>query len=350
LIDESTQGGPIVNPRVRCFVTAVCFVVGAAMPMAAGAAPPAPAAVAPLPSPQLNYPISEGYIETKGVWIYYKAIGKGQPLVVLHGGPGASHDYLMPHLIPLARTNRLVFIDERGSGRSPALEGPSGYTIENMVEDVEAVRLALRLGRINLLGHSYGGALAQAYALKYQQNLSHLVLCSTFSSTKAMNQVFVRMKERMAPELRSRIDSLEKAGLFEHGKTFEKHRYPADYMTASWGEGYFPYLYGKRPDPNFDPLMAGVMSWDLYRTMWGSHGEFVIDGNLVSVEYDDRLPTIKVPTLITVGDHDQCDPALSRKMQEEIPGSKLVVLPESGHMTFVDQPTLFIKAVDDFLH
>jgi len=96
--------------------------------------------------------------------------------------------------------------------------------------------------------------------------------------------------------------------------------------------------------------MNGVMSWELYRTMWGSNGEFVIDGNLVSVEYDDRLGTISVPTLITVGDHDECDPALSQKMQGLIPGSRLVVLPESGHMTFVDQPELFIKSVDDFLH
>jgi proline iminopeptidase len=92
------------------------------------------------------------------------------------------------------------------------------------------------------------------------------------------------------------------------------------------------------------------MSWDLYRTMWGSHGEFVIDGNLASVEYDDRLSSIKVPTLITVGDRDQCDPSLSRAMQERIPGSKLVVFPESGHMTFVDQPALFVKTVDEFLH
>ena len=83
--------------------------------------------------------------------------------------------------------------------------------------------------------------------------------------------------------------------------------------------------------------------------MWGSHGEFVIDGNLKSVEYDSRLPSIKVPTLVVVGDHDQCDPALSREMHERITGSRLVVLPESGHMTFVDQPRLFIEAVDTFV-
>jgi proline iminopeptidase len=338
-----------MKPCFRSIFVAAWIVICAFAARDAGSAASVTAA-APAPSPQLTYPISEGYVETHGVWIYYKAVGRGYPLVVLHGGPGASHEYLLPHLIPLARQNRLIFIDERGCGRSPALEDPSDYTIEKMADDVEAVRLALRLGKINLLGHSYGGALAQAYALKYQRNLSHLILCSTFSSTKAMNQVFVRMREQMAPELRARIDSLERAGLFGKGKSFEQARYPADYMTASWGEGYFPYLYRKRPDPNFDPVANGVMSWELYRTMWGSHGEFVIDGNLVSVEYEDRLGTIAVPTLITVGDHDECDPALSQKMQGLIPGSKLVVFPESGHMTFVDQPGLFVKAVDDFLH
>ncbi len=100
--------------------------------------------------------------------------------MIVHGGPGASHDYFLPYLLPLARHNRLIFIDERGSGRSEKLDDPSGYTVENMVEDVEAVRQELGLGKISLLGHSYGGVLAQAYALKYQQNLTHLILASTF--------------------------------------------------------------------------------------------------------------------------------------------------------------------------
>jgi proline iminopeptidase len=295
------------------------------------------------------YPVQEGYVDAGDVLIYYQSMGQGEPLVILHGGPGASHDYFLPYLLPLMRHHRLVFIDERGSGKSSALEDPAGYTVERMVEDVEAVRRQLGLGKIDLLGHSYGGVLAQAYALKYQASLAHLVLCSTFSSTRAMNEVFVRMKEKMAPELRERIDKLEAAGLFGHGKDFEKNRYSSDYMTAAWGEGYFPYLYQSRPDPNFDPASSGQVPWALYREMWGSHGEFVIDGNLKSVEYTDRLATLRVPTLITAGDHDECDPSLSRTMHERIAGSKLVVLPGSGHMTFVDQPNLFIRTVDEFL-
>ena len=153
--------------------------------------------------------------------------------MIVHGGPGASHDYFLPYLLPLARHNKVVFIDERGSGRSQKLEDPSGYTIENMVEDVEGVRQALGLGKISLLGHSYGGALAQAYALKYQANLTHLILGSTWSSSKALNEIFVKMKQNMSPELRERIDKLEAAGLFGHGKEYEKNRYTNDYMIAA---------------------------------------------------------------------------------------------------------------------
>lgn len=296
------------------------------------------------------FPLSEGFVDAHGVLIYYKGVGQGDPLVVLHGGPGASHDYLLPYLLPLARKNRVIFIDERGSGRSQRLDDPSGYTVEAMVEDVEAVRQALGMKTMSLLGHSYGGVLAQAYALKYQENLTHLILCSTFHSTKRMNQVFATMREKMAPELRERIEKMENEGLFGHGKDYEKNRYTNAYMIAAWGEGYFPYLYRSHPDANYDPTSTTDFSWDLYRQMWGSNGEFVIDGNLASVEYADRLPSIRIPTLITVGDHDECATVLSEEMHEKIAGSKLVIFPHSGHMTFVDQPSLFLSTVDDFLH
>jgi proline iminopeptidase len=301
------------------------------------------------PSPNL-YVAEQGFVDANGVLIYYEAFGRGEPLVILHGGPGASHDYFLPYLLPLARNNRLIFIDERGSGQSQKIEKTSDYTTEKMVEDVEAVRIELKLGKISLLGHSCGGILAEAYALKYQKNLSHLILCSTFHSTKEMNKVLQNIKQKMAPELRIRIEKMEKEGLYGHGKGYEKNRYTSEYMIAAWGEGYFPYLYQNHPDPNYDPVANGNMAWDVYREMWGSNGEYVIDGNLTSVEYGDKLTTIKVPTLITAGDNDECDPSLSREMNEKIAGSKLVILPKSGHMTFVDQPALFISAVDGFLH
>jgi proline-specific peptidase len=138
--------------------------------------------------------------------------------------------------------------------------------------------------------------------------------------------------------------------LFGHGKFYEQKRYTAEYMIAAWGEGYFPYLYQNHPDPNYDPVANGNTAWEVYREMWGSNGEFIIDGNLKSAEYLDKISAIKVPTLITVGDHDECDPSLSQEMNEKIAGSKLVIIPKSGHMNFVDQPDIFIKAIDGFLH
>jgi proline iminopeptidase len=284
------------------------------------------------------------------VLIYYVTFGKGTPLVVVHGGPGADHTYFLPYLLPLARTHRLIFIDERGSGRSQRLQDTSQYSVENMVEDVEDVRQALKLGKISLLGHSYGGVLAQAYALKYQQNLTHLILNSTFPSTKQMNEVLAREKAQMPPDKLKRLNELEAAGLFGKGEAWEHGRYPVEYAALAWGPGYFPFLYGARPDATYDPQGQETgTSWELYRAMWGEHGEFVIDGNLKSVEYVDRLNTIHVPTLIMAGNHDECDPSLSLEMSTKIAGSQLVILPNSGHMNFVDQPDLWEKAVEGFL-
>ncbi|HZJ56087.1 MAG TPA: proline iminopeptidase-family hydrolase [Myxococcaceae bacterium] len=295
-------------------------------------------------------PIEEALVDNGGVVLYVKSVGHGPPLVVVHGGPGASHDYLLPNLYRLATSYRLIFIDERGSGRSPRLQDPRQYTVEKMADDVEAVRTGLQLGKIALLGHSYGGVVAQAYAFKYQANLSHLILASTFSSTRALNEALARLKRAMPSDRRARLEALEKAGLFDKGEIWEHNRYTDEYAKLAWGVGYFPALYGARPDANYDPLEGNTKnSWELYREMWGSHGEFVVDGNLKEVEWLDRLPEIKAPTLIVVGDHDQSDPGMSREMNARISGSKLVVLPDSGHMTFVDQPELFVRSIREFV-
>jgi proline iminopeptidase len=297
------------------------------------------------------YQKQEGFVDAHGALIYYTEFGHGSPLLIVHGGPGSSHDDFLPWLLPLARTNRLVLIDERGCGKSERVADVQQYTVENMVDDVEAVRVGLNLGKISLLGHSYGGVLAQAYALKYQRNLSHLILSSTFPSTSAMNDVLAREKAQMSPDKLARLQELEKAGLFGKGEVWEHGRYPEEYEKLAWGNGYFRFLFGARPDPSYDPVMGNApTNWDLYREMWGSDGEFVIDGNLKSVEYVDRLPSIKVPTLVMAGDHDECDPSLARTMHEKIAASKLVILPNSGHLDYVDQPVLWIQSVRDFVN
>jgi len=317
------------------------FALGSALALASAAAA--------AQNPSAVYPQQQGYVDANGVLIYYVEFGKGAPLVVLHGGPGADHTYFLPWLLPLARNHRLIFIDERGCGQSERLEDVTKYTVENMADDVEAVRVALGLGKIDLLGHSYGGVLAETYALKYQQHLNHLILNSTFASTREMNEVLAREKAAMPPGKLKRLDEMEKAGLYGKGAPWEHDRYPAEYETLAWGWGYFPFLYGARPDANYEPASNAPTNWELYREMWGSDGEFVIDGNLKSVEYVGRLHTIHVPTLIVVGDHDECAPGLSKEMHEKIAASKLVILPNSGHMNFEDQPRLWQQAVEGFL-
>ena len=248
------------------------------------------------------------------------------------------------------RSYKLVFIDERGSGKSSKVEDPKQYTVANMIEDIETVRQALDLGKISLLGHSFGGVLVQAYAFEYQKNLSHLILGSTFSSTRELNEALARMKANMDPKDRERVNALEAAGLFGKGEIWEHGRYPEEYAKLAWGKGYFPYIYHNQPDPNYDPLSSNTgTAWDVYREMWGSDGEFIVDGNLKEVEYVDRLAEIKVPTLIIVGENDESDPKMSKEMHAKIAGSQLVILPNSGHMTFVDQSELFLKTVREFV-
>ena len=105
----------------------------------------------------------DGYVDTHGAIIYYMTIGTGAPLVLLHGGPGSTHEYFLPYLLPLARNRQLVLVDERGCGRSQRLEDLAQYNLTEMANDIEAVCGALKLGKVDLLGHSFGGILAQAY-------------------------------------------------------------------------------------------------------------------------------------------------------------------------------------------
>jgi proline iminopeptidase len=296
------------------------------------------------------YQIKEGFVDVHGLFLYYAELGQGEPLVVLHGGPGGSHNYFLPYLVPLARTNRLIFMDERGSGRSSKLEDPSGYTVENMADDVEAIRQALGLRSISLLGHSFGGVVAQAYALRYQKNLSHLILANTFDSTRELNQVWAELKQKIDPEHVRRIEELEKEGLFGKGKPWEHGRYTAEYAELAWGWAYYPYMYENHPNPNYNPLGNLGIAWDVYREMSGSNGEFVIDGNMTSVEYAEKLRSVHVPTMIIVGEHDAWSLKMSQEMHSNVTGSQLAILPKSKHMTFVDQTQMFNQTVNGFIH
>lgn len=219
------------------------------------------------------FPEQSGFVDAHGTLVHYSIVGRGKPLVILFGGPGTSRDYYLPYLLSLARTHRLIFIDRRGSRQSEQLKKSSENSAKTMATDVEAVRIALGLGKIDLLGHSSGGILALAYAVKYQDNLQHLVLCSTAHSTDMMGTIFHAMKGEV----------------------------PTDYRNL----------------PSFD-------------------SSTVING-------------LNVPTLITAGEQEECDLKLADMMHTVIQGSRLMVFPKTQHMTFMDDPDLFTRTVNQFL-
>ena len=297
------------------------------------------AAATPAPHPLI--PRSDGYVDGCGAVIYYESIGSGAPLIVLHGGPGASHQYFLPHLLPLARRHRLVFIDERGSGRSQRLADSSGYTLAAMSCDVDAVRRALGLPVTDVLGHSFGGILAQDYAIRYPAHVRRLILAGTGSSAARLDVDFADIKARLAPELRAKIEAAEAAGILgPDGAQTPDYRKLAD-------EAELPYEYSVRPPAWSEP--ADPVGWDVLNTMWGGKSDFHIDGNLKGFDFVPALRKLAIPTLIIAGDHDLPSRATLDETHAALGHSRLVILEHSGHESFVDQPAAFMSAVSSFL-
>jgi proline iminopeptidase len=272
--------------------------------------------------------------------IYYKSIGTGPALMVLHGGPGSTHDYFLPYLLPLARHHRLVFIDERGSGHSQQLQ-PAQYTLQGMTDDVEAVRVALGLGRMDLLGHSFGGILAQAVAIRYPTGVRRLILSNTGSSAEFINADFKRIMDALEPALRARIQAMEARGIIgADGAQLPEYRKLADQAEA-------PYNYSVRMPP-WDSTGQG-MGWDVLNEMWGAKSDFHIDGNLKGFDLTPDLRMLDIRALVIYGDHDLLGDATARQSHEALRNSIMIKVPHSAHMTFVDQNEAYIDAVNRFL-
>jgi len=150
---------------------------------------------------------TEGYVKVLGFKLFVRSYGeptKGTVLC-LHGGPGATHDYLLS-LEDLAQFGyRIVLMDQLGCGKSDRPRGTSLYTIAHNVEEVEGVRRALKLGRIHLMGSSYGGALAIATALKYQRNLRSLVITGGLASVPLTVREMKRLVQHLTPKAQAAI-------------------------------------------------------------------------------------------------------------------------------------------------
>jgi proline iminopeptidase len=283
----------------------------------------------------------EGFVNGSGVRIYYRTLGSGVPLLLLHGGPGADHSDFLPALEPLALRCRLVLIDERGSGRSERLQDTKGYTLERMVEDVEHVRKHLRLPQLVVLGHSFGGILAQAYAARHPKRLVGLVLAGTASTARSVNADFRKLRERLPKSLRSQLERCEKAGIFQADGSYEPN-----YAAAS-ARAITPYMYAKRPPARFKH--APPLGMEVLREMWVRRSDFRIDGNLKRFDFTGALARVTAPSLVVIGDRDLVSPATAEISRAALRRATLVVMAECAHMMFIDQTNRFNRLLDEFL-
>jgi len=281
---------------------------------------------------------AEGFARVLGYRLFYRSFGEATKgtVLCLHGGPGASHDYLLP-LADLAQFGyRVVLFDQLGCGRSQRPRGTALYTIDHHVEEVEGIRRALHLGRVHLMGSSYGGALVLATALTYPRALRSLVVSSGLASTPLTVREMWRLVNRLPPRVRA---------------TIRRHNARGDFRNPEYLKAvdvfYRRHLCRLRVWPH--ELVQTMDNTGLvYRIMNGPN-EFTITGRIRDWDVTDRLPEIRLPALVTVGRYDEVTPRVARAIQNGIQGSKLVLFDESSHLAFWEQRPLYIEIVRDFL-
>jgi len=121
----------------------------------------------------------QGTKQINGTNLYYKIIGNEEPVLIIHGGPGLSHDYFLPGLENLSKNHKLIFYDQRASGKSDMNINSESITLDNFIKDIDELRANLGIEKINLMAHSWGGILAMQYALKYPNNIKSLILVNS---------------------------------------------------------------------------------------------------------------------------------------------------------------------------
>ena len=290
--------------------------------------------------PRRSRPVRAGRTTVHGYRLYWKSVGEPGALgtvVVLHGGPGATHDYLAP-FADLARYGaRVVFYDQLGCGRSSLARSLREYTGERDVEDLEELRTKLHLGRFHLIGSSYGGLLAIAYTLAHPEAVRSLVSASGLASVPLTVREMQRLKDRLPARVRSVLRRHEARGEYDN----------PEYLDAVM-EFYRRHLCRRARWPAELSYTLNHMSVPKYGTMNGPN-EFTITGTIRDYDVTDRLSEIRAPTLVTVGRYDEVTPRVARSIQTHIPGSRLVLFPKSSHVAFWEERGPYLATVRRFL-
>jgi proline iminopeptidase len=273
------------------------------------------------------------YLHTPDTTLYYEVRGSagGVPLIVLNGGPGRSHNIILvsPAWDALARDRTLVFYDQRGTGRSRALQAGDTCTVADQVADLGALRAHLGADRVDLLGHSWGGYLAMAYTARYGTRVRRLVLVDSAAprikdTVILFRAVFPDLAERRVP-LRAAVARGERGALDAEERL---------YLSM------LCYAPEKR-----DALLAMA---DL--TDFSADVARALNADLLDADLRSALPRFAQPALVITGRYDMnVAPSVAYGIYKAMPNARFVVFERSGHMPFYEEADAFVETVQRFL-
>jgi len=284
--------------------------------------------------------ILEGYVQTEDGKVWYKIIGTdkpGIPLLVVHGGPGAPHDYLEP-LGDLANERPVVFYDQLGCGNSDRPSDSALWSVQRFVNELETVRKHLNLESVHILGQSWGTMLSVEYILrKNPVGVRSLILSAPYLSTPRWKADQKLLIAKLPENIRNTITEHEQTG---------------DYSSPAYQEAmsHFYNLYLCRLDPWPDCLNRTMtkMGIEVYNYMWGP-SEFTMTGTLKNADLTGKLKYIKVPVLFTCGEFDEATPATTEYFKDKLPGSEIRIFSGASHSHHLEKRNAYLDTVRDFL-
>lgn len=255
-------------------------------------------------------------------------LGSGFPLIVLHGGPGLDHQMFRPYLDPLAVEYRLLYVDDRGQGRSERVD-PATLSLDRFARDVDLLAQALRLDRFALLGHSFGAIIATYHALELGTAGAYVISGGADESSA------------MLADVEASLEAMGEAGKPIAASWEDEKAVQTQEQLKQLLHVQMPFHFHREPPPGYAEETVG--SPEVLRHFANAgYGDF---------DYRPKLGRLAEPTLIVVGEHDRTTtPRAARILHEGIAGSELVVIPDAGHMTFVEQTEVYLDAVRRFLN
>jgi len=277
--------------------------------------------------------------------IWYRIVGEGEPLLLIPGGPGSSHSYFWPHFDRLSDSFKIIYFDAFGRGSSDRAYDPHDYSFVHDVDEVEGLRIALGLGKINLYGQSYGGIVAQGYALKYPYSLNRLILANTLHSAemwqKGNNDNWNYEIQNQYPELWARLDSLRANGVVSCDSMYQAI------------EGELPvslFYYYDPSNVNINSYASLNINIQVYAQIAGPDADFILGGDLASLDFRAQLSIVRIPTLILAGRFDRVAiPRYSIQYKRFMPQAQFVMFERSGHLPFIEEPQRHDAVLRDFL-